>query len=325
MKKDNLIIYVSSRNNYDMLEGEVLKNINREGFEFINVDDKSCDEEISKGKNICKKHNILFLENKSRGVQMATQTLIDFINENRPNCKWIFCFQHDNFPISPNFFSQISSYIKEDKLDNFGILGFNQVDHGKYTFDGTSDGYSKFIKGEKPLGMMGLAHLSIHSKDSRWLCPKKSNHLLLNPKFKIPYIIEFPMWPSVGINVCLWNENITPTTDYQFHLWLPDIAMQFNYHNKPCLVLPDFYCLNDQDLKVKYGIDHSSAPGARNGNEYHFGKYSNFEAWKKRWGWHYEDVVGGFEQIKENYKDTLIWDYYHHDISQGPLKNFNLN
>ena len=30
----NIIIYVSSRNNYDMLSGEVLKNINTEGFEF---------------------------------------------------------------------------------------------------------------------------------------------------------------------------------------------------------------------------------------------------------------------------------------------------
>ncbi len=85
MNKDNLIIYVSSRNNYDMLEGEVLKNIDREGFEFINVDDKSSSEEIEKGKNICSKHGIVFLENKSRGVQMATQTLIDFVNENRPN------------------------------------------------------------------------------------------------------------------------------------------------------------------------------------------------------------------------------------------------
>ena len=36
---NNLIVYVSSRNNYDMLENEVFKNINLEGFEFINVDD----------------------------------------------------------------------------------------------------------------------------------------------------------------------------------------------------------------------------------------------------------------------------------------------
>ena len=61
MNKDNVIIYVSSRNNYDMLESEVLKNIDTEGFEFINVDDKSCDEEIAKGKTICKNHNIVLI------------------------------------------------------------------------------------------------------------------------------------------------------------------------------------------------------------------------------------------------------------------------
>ena len=152
MKQDNLIIYVSSRNNYDMLEGEVLKNINREGFEFINLDDKSSEAEISKGKNICKKHNIVFLENKSRGVQMATQTLIDFVNKNRPNCKWIFCFQHDNYPISPDFFSKISSLITNDKLQDFGILGFNVLDHGNYT----QNSLSEYKQGNYPLGMIGM-------------------------------------------------------------------------------------------------------------------------------------------------------------------------
>ena len=39
INKKNLIIYVSSRNNYDMLEGEVIKNIKFDGFEFINIDD----------------------------------------------------------------------------------------------------------------------------------------------------------------------------------------------------------------------------------------------------------------------------------------------
>ena len=103
----NIIIYVSSRNNYDMLSGEVLKNIDTEGFEFINVDDKSSPEEIEKGKKICQENDIVFLENESRGVQMATNTLINFIKENRPECKWIFCFQHDCYPISEDFFNRI--------------------------------------------------------------------------------------------------------------------------------------------------------------------------------------------------------------------------
>ena len=129
----NIIIYVSSRNNYDMLSGEVLKNINTEGFEFINVDDKSSDEEISKGKEICKDNNIVFLENEVRGVQHATNTLIHYIKKNRPECKWVFCFQHDVYPITENFFTRISKLIDDGKLDEFGTLGFNRIDMGKYT------------------------------------------------------------------------------------------------------------------------------------------------------------------------------------------------
>jgi hypothetical protein len=318
--KDNIIIYVSSRNNYDMLEGEVLKNINRDGFEFINIDDKSCDEEIAKGKAICKKHNIVFLENKSRGVQMATQTLVDFINKSRPNCKWIICFQHDHYPISDNFFNNISDYISNNKLDNFGIIGFNVLDKGNYT----GDAYDRFLQGESPMGMIGMCHLSIHNRTGRWLCPKQQNEILKLDIWNTPFIVEFPMWASVGINVQKWNEVIEPTTEYHFHLWLPDIAMQFNYNNYGCLILPNLYTLNDQQLKVKYGIDQSSAPGARSGNAYHFGEYSNFDAWQNRWGWYYEDIVDGFEQVKDNYKETLIWDYYHHDISSGPLKSFKI-
>ena len=67
----------------------------------------------------------------------------------------------------------------------------------------------------------------------------------------------------------------------------------------------------------------SSAQGAKAGNSYHFGDYSNFDAWSERWGWYYEDVVDGMERVKNNYKGTLIWDFYYHDNSQGPLKTYD--
>ena len=317
---DNIIVYVSSRNNYDMLEGEVLKNIDLEGFEFVNVDDKSCPEEIEKGKEICKKRGIKFLENKSRGVQMASQTLIDWVNDNRPSCKWIICFQHDHYPLSKNFFSSISKRIESNQLDDFGIIGFNVLDKGNYT----GDSLNKFRNGETPLGMIGMCHLSIHSREGRWLCPKQQSELLKLEAWDKPFIVEFPMWASVGINIEKWNQVIKPTTDYQFHLWLPDIAMQFNYNNFGCLILPELYTFNDQELKTKYGIEQSSAPGSRRGNEYHFGKYSNFQAWINRWGWHYEDIKEGLELNKDIYKNTLIWDYYHHDINKGPLRSYDI-
>ena len=38
---------------------------------------------------------------------MATQTLVDFINDNRPECKWIICFQHDNYQFQKILFSYL--------------------------------------------------------------------------------------------------------------------------------------------------------------------------------------------------------------------------
>jgi hypothetical protein len=95
------------------------------------------------------------------------------------------------------------------------------------------------------------------------------------------------------------NTYIKPTNEYHFHLWLPDIAMQFNYLNKPCLILTNLYCLNNQSLKEKYNINKNSATRCNAGNDYHFGEYSNFDAWKERWGWHYENVHEYFELINK--------------------------
>lgn len=320
MKRDSIIIYVSSRNNYDMLENEVLKNINTEGFEFINVDDNSSVNELNKGKAICKQHHVVFLKNKDRGVQMATQTLIDYVNENRPNCKWIVCFQHDIYPISKNFFSKLNKYIQSDKLDDFGIVGFNVLDHGNYTLNSLQE----FDRGESPLGMIGMCHLSIRDNSKRWLCTKRQTELLKQEVWRSPFIVEFPMWAAVGINVSNWNKHIIATNQYHFHLWLPDIAMQFNHKNKPCLILPNLYCLNNQSLKEKYNINKNSAQGAIQGNDYHFGEYSNFKAWKDRWGWHYENVHKYSDVIEQHYANTLILEFFNHNINNGPLRSFGI-
>lgn len=318
MRKDNLIVYVSSRNNYDMLKGEVF-NIDFEGFEFINIDDDSSEEEKAKGKQYCEEQGVTYLQNKSRGVQMGTQTLIDFINENRPNCKYILCFQHDVIPISENFFSSISNLIETGKLDDFGAIGFNVLDRGKYT----SNFYQKFLNGEKPLGMIGLAHIGIPGRTKRWISPHHNNIAVRNPdKWNKPFSIEFPAWMCVGINVSVWNEVVKPTDKYHFHLWFPDIAMQLNYNNKPLVVLPHLYCLNQQEVKSKYGINDNSAAGARDGNAYHFGEYSNFQVWKERWGWDYENANATYP--RGAYEGTLLEEYYNHDLENGPLKTFEL-
>jgi len=319
MKKDNLIVYVSSRNNYNMLSGEVLKNLNTEGFEFINVDDKSCEAEIDIGKSICKKNNIIFLENKSRGVQFATQTLIDFINTNRPNCKWIFCFQHDCYPLTSDFFTRISKLIDNGLPDNFGTLGFNRIDHGKHT----PGAVNAWKQNKKPTGMLGLAHLTI-LKPGRWLMPMQNPWLATDAKWKKPFSVEITAWTGVGISVKKWNKFIKPTSDHHFHLWMPDICMHILKNNCHNVVLPDLYIMNMQEIKAKYGINPNSAQGARSGNDYHFGNYSNFSAWKKTWGWDYEKPWESIEDIKVKHTGNLIAKFINHNITTGPLLTFEL-
>ena len=319
IERDNLIVYVSSRNNYDMLEKEVLKNINLDGFEFINVDDKSSNAEILKGRSICDNHGITFLENKSRGVQYATQTLIDFINQNRPNCKWIICFQHDCYPLTRDFFKRISSLIDTGKVDSFGTLGFNRIDHGKHT----PGAYKVWKHGQKPVGMLGLCHLSIKNR-KRWLLPMQNTWVEKDELWREPFSVEITAWTSVAINVDMWNKFIKPTDEHHFHLWAPDVSIQFLKNNCHNVVLPELYIMNQQELKSKYSINPNSARGARGGDEYHFGKYSNFDAWEKTWGWHYEKPWESIDKIKTSHSKTLIADFINHDPLNGPLLNFDL-
>lgn len=321
MNKDNIIICVSSFNNYDMLENEVLKNIDTEGFEFINIDDKSSNQEVHKGREICKKNNIVFLENKSKGVQYAVDTLIDFIEISRPNCKWVVIFQHDNYPLTPNFFNRLSSLVEKGIPEEISSLGFNNLDEGEYT----DDSLLKWKNGQKPIGLVGKLHLSVKNTVNRWAAPAKNSIIKSHPEnFSRPFSIEIPLEASIGINVRNWRKYIKPTTDYGFHLWFPDVMMQFLYNNTHCVILPDLYCMNNQFLKPKYGIAKSSAGGAMSGDLFHFDEYGpHLVNFKKRWGWDYENT--SVFPI-EPYKDTLIGKFYSYDFNtqKRPLFTFDL-
>jgi hypothetical protein len=71
----NISIYLSSRNNYTLLEEFIQRNPKLSKYYFVNVDDHSETEQITLGKHICEKHGIPFITNKARGLQNAAQTM----------------------------------------------------------------------------------------------------------------------------------------------------------------------------------------------------------------------------------------------------------
>ncbi len=326
--KDSIIIYVSSYNNYDMLEEVALKNINTEGFEFINVDDNSFPEEVEKGRSICKKYGIEFLQNKSTGVQMATQTLVDFINKNRPKCKWIICFQHDNWPLSKNFFTNLNKMIKNQTINDYGCIGFNVLDNGKNT---KKNSVEKFKKGLLPRGMLGHRHLSYLSSKHRWISPSHNDNMSIHyHKFhqnKYAFIIDIPTWAVTGWNIEKWNKVIEPTTDFNFLFWAPDLIMQFAKNNIPTLSITNLYIENCQSIKGKYNIPvnltHAIKKNNKKYSQENYGKHH--KNWIKRWGWDFENPAKTFPKVKNQYKNTLINKLWEHNCSSdAPYKIIEL-
>ena len=88
------------------------------------------------------------------------------------------------------------------------------------------------------------------------------------------------------------------------------------------MVLPEFKVWHNQHLKEAANIPAKSARAAKLGDSKHFGDYGpHLEFWKERWGFTRDDR-SEFEQIKESYKDTLIYELYHHNYDNGPYKIF---
>ena len=86
------------------------------------------------------------------------------------------------------------------------------------------------------------------------------------------------------------------------------------------MVIPSLYCFNDQQLKEKYGINKNSAIGAKNGEEKHFGPYSNFNYWKNKWGWDFKNP----RKDTLNVKNKFFKKFIDHDLNSGPIKNIKL-
>lgn len=344
---NKLAIFISSKNNYEMLENEVLKNNDFENFELINIDDCSNKDQYELGIKICKKYNIKFLKNTDSGIQWAFQTAIN-------NCsnkyKWMICIQHDCYPVSKNFFSRINKLINDNSLDSFGAIGFNFLQEHSKNSDLMSQ-IKDFFDGKKPMGFLGLMHFTVryfffekiflprralstfpnipNNNIIRKIIYKLNKHKIIqNPKFKIPFIIEMPWWPIIGINIEAWKNNIKPTNKLKLHLWFPDVMMTFNKNNLPCLILPSLYCLNNQSLKIKYGIMRNSADAPKDKLQMKkfFGEYgSHLNFFREKWGWDYQNVRWTLRgKTLKKYEGTLIEQYLKHNIYKGPLKNYDL-
>jgi len=312
MKISKIGILFTSRNNYQMLDSWMSK-VDVENCKVLNIDEDSTNENKSIGKEICSKNNISYLDREDRGMQNNITTACKYFQSS--GVEWIVWFAHDCFPLGDNFFSNFNKRVNDKKLNNFGVVGFNnyhsQISHRNYE-NGLRELYDT---ARAPLEVGDMWYRS----KQQWVNSRVDYN---NSGFKKPFAVESVVWNSAAVNIEMYMNNIIPTDDYHFfHAW-DDIAFQFLYKNIYNICLPDFNVKHNQQSKRDFGIPTNS-PKAGNKREHYFSKWGHLEVWKDRWGFDYSNR-DTFEPVKEHYKGTLLWDFYHHDPVDGPLQSFDV-
>lgn len=316
-------IYISSRNNYEMLENEVISyNKGFENFTFINVDDNSIEQQEKLGKEICKRHNIPFVKNSGRGLYMALKTASDWFEINEPSVKFIYWTTHDCNPLTTNLYEKINSLACSRKLDEFGCVGFNTI--WKKWSCSAQEFKSLNLEG-KYCGTLGRAVLT----------PVPGVGWYRSSDFHLPWkiwgktiTVESVVDMAFVINLEKFRKLINPDEMFHHFCWGDDLCLQFLKKNVYNVTLSEFYVYHDQSIKSKYKIPESSYGAAKRGDTYHFCQHDrHYERWNKKWGfdrgWQ-RDLKKLPDSVKEMHKDTLICNFIDHDVSKGPIKTFDL-
>jgi hypothetical protein len=295
-------ILFTSRNNYDLLD-YWLDKVDTENLFILSIDEDSTLENKIKGKEICKKHKITYMDREDRGMQNNLTSACSIFQKN--NLDWIIWFQHDCFPITEGFFTKFNRLAETGKLNGFGAIGFNIKHDGIYQ-------------------MLSRTPLQ-QPNENMW------NRFNINYPLPLNYnkihSVESVSWMCAAVNIDQYQTQISPTGDYQFfHAW-DDIAFQFMYKNIHNICIPFLELSHEQIVKKEFNIPVKS-PLAKNEEEekkreHFYGKWGHHDVWKNRWGFSYDDN-STFEEVKENYSGTLIDKFYNHNINTGPLKIFEI-
>lgn len=309
-------IFLTSRNNYEMFEKVWFKNINCPGVEILNIDEDSTPEQKTMGKDVCKRLGIHYLDRELAGMQNNIVTACNFFKD-KADC--IIWFQHDCWPIEPDFFERFNKIVESGRLSDFGVIGFNGL-----ATDILKD-YKSAVKslrsGQKPLGLVGRSSLTKY----RWYsgCPTRFPVLPNLKEYDMPFAVESVAWFAAAVNIKSYMRHIEPDSNYGFfHAW-DDVCFQFLNKNIYNIVLPSLYIDHRPDRKIECNIPTRSVKLAKRGDDTFHTGWGHLDVWKKKWGYDWEDT-DSFGKVAERFRGTLLWDIRHHDFNSGPLKKFNI-
>ena len=323
-------ILLTSRNNYKFMEKfwilNTLGKCDLHDYKILNIDEDSTEEEKKKGRELCDKHGISFIDREERGMHHNVDTAIRWFGEEVKHILW---FQHDCWPLQKDFFYRFNKLVEEGKLDEFGTVGFNAIAQNMFKRDDLHNEMMKrYYDGEKPLGVLARSSLESVNKRNVYYCGVKSRNKISVPVpnnlFRKPFACAVPIWYAISVNVEYFKKNIDLDRVFHFITSWDDIAFQFLNKNIYNLVLPDFYIEHRPDLKPQVGLPKMCMRLLNKGDgTYHSLSGISPKAWINQWGWDISKPYT-FEKVKKRYRGTLLRKFYKFDYTKGPLKVFEL-
>ena len=339
-------------NNYDLMFGENKDFLLKYSNQIIVIDDHSCEAEKLKGKEQCKIFDIKFEVNPKKGIQAA----VDYVVNNLCGPKdWVLVLQQDVSFLNCNAISEFTKVLKKIEKNNYQIGGigfpnyvpdshYNKNIHdessivwkncwmGNFSFSPSSFHKTKNIAN---FIYRTLSRVPFIENIERRIWHKLNFHRGFSPlqhpqfnkiinNYRGLVSIDLPVWTAIAISSKAWLKVIKPDPNFIFHLWFPDIAMQFMNNNFYVCTYSDIIIKNNVNIKLKYGIAGSVEEGKKqNGKMEKYGNHLN--VWKKKWGFCYENpnpnVMKILTKVKKNSILTEMLIHY----QEHPLKRFFLN
>tara|TARA_R110000744_G_scaffold296672_1_gene406579 strand:+ start:13042 stop:14772 length:1731 start_codon:yes stop_codon:yes gene_type:complete len=316
-KNHKFCVLFATRNYYDMFQ-ECLYKYSKSDWKdviVLNVDINSNTEDKERGKKICSKLGIHFINPDINYVscQQSVAAADEYLLKKNIDVDWIVQFQHDVFPAIPDFWDRLNdnlNYIEEYK-DKVAMFGANVYQYVNYQEALELAKNPDLVTRYKTGTATGRGCLESGILDKGCWYKNLPDEYYLQKYF----VVESPMWTCGGFNRKLFRENIVPDEKMKFELWPDDIAHQFLKKNFINISFPDLLTIHDHALKP------SSCVSINRGNttQKDYGPEQLRFIEKHGWRWGYRQYDGPFfKDIQDQYVDTTQEKIYNNNLDSGP-------
>tara|TARA_R110002073_G_scaffold61939_4_gene155755 strand:- start:8445 stop:9383 length:939 start_codon:yes stop_codon:yes gene_type:complete len=289
---------------------------------LLNIDIDSTEDEIKKGKEVCEKLGIHWVNKDGEIFTSAQQGLLAadrYLTENGIDVDWLVNFEHDSVPLRESHWEDVDEFINNHPEINekVGMFGAN-THQGGYSLaveQVKSDDLIYKRKNKTKTGRGNLIKGILHSPHDGWYKNLSDDY----------YLTDYFVSETVVHHMCAFNrkalKNLEADVLFEYDLWEDDIGHQMMLNGYLNIVIPDIIVSHDHGMKT--GIELTIREDFKRNQKSHdrfIEKYG--------WDWGYRNLIlreqfkmsRSFWSGKDIYENTIQEKLFEMDINDGPKR-----